>query len=70
VNFGATCKDHIDCMGASSACLVQPGQTMGFCSAIDCDKMPGICPMSWTCCDLSKIRPGSPWGCIPLPACP
>jgi hypothetical protein len=70
VNFGATCKDHPDCMGPSSACLIQPGQTMGFCSAVECDKMPGICPMNWTCCDLSRIRPGSPWGCIPLAVCP
>jgi hypothetical protein len=70
VNFGATCRDHSECMGAQSACLVQPGQMSGFCSAVECDKTPGICPTDWSCCDLSKFSPGAPWGCVPLAGCP
>lgn len=68
--FGATCTEHGQCGGPTNACLVQPGATMGFCSYVECDKRPGVCPAMWSCCDLSRFQPGAPFGCIPLPGCP
>jgi hypothetical protein len=68
--FGATCTEHAHCTGTTNACLIPPGDTMGFCSYVECDKRPGVCPAMWNCCDLSRLSPGAPYGCIPLPACP
>jgi hypothetical protein len=69
-DFGASCREHAECTGATNACLIPPGETMGFCSYIECDKRPGVCPVAWSCCDLSKFQPGAPFGCIPLTGCP
>jgi hypothetical protein len=69
--FGTVCKDHPECQGeVVNACLVPDGQTMGVCSAIACDQKPDLCPAGWNCCDLARLRPGAPFACVPLPACP
>jgi hypothetical protein len=66
--FGAPCVDDPSCAGGGAAdrCFKRPGEAAGFCSAVGCDKEPGVCPAGWLCYDLSTIVPGSPWGCVKL----
>lgn len=68
--FGSTCKDHPECTGEVNICLVPDGQVSGVCSVSGCDQKPSLCPQSWKCCDLARVRAGAPWGCVPLPSCP
>lgn len=70
VGFGSPCIDgvnHSDCQSATtSVCLIAPGQTQGVCSAVGCDANPALCPMGWSCYDLSLFQPGAPFGCVPF----
>lgn len=69
--FGMTCRRHEECAGpVVDVCLVPDGSESGVCSATGCDTKKDLCPVGWGCCDLAKIRPGSPWGCVPNGLCP
>lgn len=70
ITFGTPCKDgvnHSDCQSATTTvCLIAPGDTVGQCSAINCDQNPSVCPTGWSCYDLSVFQPGAPYGCVPF----
>jgi hypothetical protein len=70
ITFGTPCKDgtnHSDCQSATtSVCLIVPGETAGQCSAVGCNTNATICPVGWSCFDLSSFQPGAPYGCVPF----
>lgn len=70
ITFGTPCKDgvnHSDCQSpTTTVCLIAPGDTVGQCSAINCDQNPSLCPTGWSCFDLSVFQPGAPFGCVPF----
>jgi hypothetical protein len=52
--FGKSCSKASDCSGAASSC----GAPMSpMCTAINCLKMPKICPPDWQCIDVSAFSP-------------
>jgi hypothetical protein len=60
-NFGAVCKANAECTGDSNYCAMQPGSTVGYCSASGCDTNPAACPATgWTCMKF----PGAPAFCM------
>lgn len=66
--FGSPCFDDVafsDCASPANICLRQSAAMPGFCSAVGCDANATLCPMGWTCFDLSLFQPGAPWGCLP-----
>ena len=57
--FGTTCTmsgDSAECAAPAPYCAVQPGATMGYCTATDCKANPSICPPGWTCFDITAIN--------------
>jgi hypothetical protein len=67
MGFGETCTDgtnHTDCDAPTDYCAVMPGQAQGFCTAQGCDVTPSLCPMGWSCFDLSQFDPSLPHICI------
>ena len=57
--FGKVCMmagDSAECAAPAPYCAVQPGATMGYCTAIECKANPTICPASWTCFDIGVLN--------------
>ena len=63
-NFGAACQTADDCMGSTNYCVPMSPFDSAYCSVQDCNPGdPEVCPAGWTCTDLSRFLPGSPWAC-------
>jgi len=63
-NFGASCREHEQCVGSADFCVVMPGNTTGYCTFKDCTITPNSCPEGYTCMDISLYVPGKPNLCI------
>jgi hypothetical protein len=54
--FGQACTaTGNECSAPAYYCALQPGQSVGFCSAFGCDTDPSLCPSTWTCMDLTPF---------------
>jgi hypothetical protein len=57
--FGKACMmagDTAECAAPAPYCAVRPGTTDGYCTAINCKADPTICPLGWTCFDVSVVN--------------
>ena len=57
--FGKVCMmsgDSPECAEPAPYCAVQPGGTMGYCTAINCKTNPTVCPANWTCFDVGVLN--------------
>jgi hypothetical protein len=64
--FGAPCNDtvqHSDCPCAANYCSKSPFDTQGYCSVIGCKEDPDLCPVGFSCFDVSVFAPGQPSVC-------
>jgi hypothetical protein len=65
--FGAPCNDtatHSDCPCAANYCSKSPFDTQGYCSITGCKENPAVCPVGWSCFDVSVFAPGQPSVCM------
>jgi hypothetical protein len=62
--FGAPCRASSECTCAANYCAVMPGQTQGYCTKTGCNTDKSLCPMSWSCFDLSQFAAGQPAFCL------
>ena len=62
--FGQTCVDSSECACPAPFCAVQPGESQGFCTQINCVSDPALCPSGWSCVDLSAVDPSYPSTCL------
>ncbi|MDB4973936.1 MAG: hypothetical protein JWN48_2277 [Myxococcaceae bacterium] len=61
--WGAPCTESSECTCAAAYCALQPGKTVGYCSKTGCKTAPDLCPVDWTCFDISQFAPGQPSVC-------
>jgi hypothetical protein len=61
--FGATCKADSDCTCKASYCALMPGQPQGTCTVTGCKEDASVCPMGFSCFDLSAFSAGLPSIC-------
>jgi hypothetical protein len=57
--FGKTCMmagDSAECAAPAPYCAIAPSATVGYCTAINCKMDPTICPVGWTCFDVSVVN--------------
>jgi hypothetical protein len=57
--FGKTCMtagDSAECAAPAPYCAIAPNATVGYCTAIDCKTDPTICPLGWSCFDVTVIN--------------
>jgi hypothetical protein len=57
--FGKVCMipgESEECAAPAPYCAIAPSATVGYCTAINCKADPTICPMGWTCFDVSVIN--------------
>jgi hypothetical protein len=62
-SFGATCSADAECPMAAPYCAISPGATTGYCSIKGCLSDPCLCPVTWSCFDLSIFGAGLPSFC-------
>ena len=62
--FDAPCIDNAGCMTPTDYCLVRPGQPAGYCTRKGCKDDPSVCPVDWSCFDLSRFQPDAPAVCV------
>jgi hypothetical protein len=55
--FGKTCMTAVDCGCDTGFCAGYPGQA-GICSHTGCQQDASICPLNWSCQDLSAYQAG------------
>jgi hypothetical protein len=53
--FGKVCTTTAECVAPTVYCAVQPGKSVGFCTAFGCDLDPGVCPSGWGCMDITPF---------------
>jgi len=57
--FGKVCMmsgDSPECAEPAPYCAIQPGGTMGYCTAINCKTNPTVCPANWMCFDVGVLN--------------
>lgn len=64
--LGEVCSGARPCEGEASYCVLQLGQTEGYCSLRDCTVAPESCPAGYVCRDLTQFMPGFPLFCSRL----
>ena len=62
-HFGDVCADDTACALPTAFCVKQPGSEAGYCTGIGCLEDPAVCPVDWSCFDLSIYGPGLPSIC-------
>jgi hypothetical protein len=51
--FGQVCTTTDECVLPTVYCAVEPGQSVGFCTAFGCDLDASVCPSGWGCMDMT-----------------
>jgi hypothetical protein len=62
-HFGDVCSASPECALPTVFCVVMPGATSGYCTAVGCLADPTVCPAGWGCVDLSIYGAGLPSIC-------
>jgi hypothetical protein len=62
-HFGDVCTANPECALPTAFCVILPGATSGYCTAVGCLADPGVCPATWGCVDLSVYGEGLPSIC-------
>ncbi|MBK8480637.1 MAG: hypothetical protein IPL40_05620 [Proteobacteria bacterium] len=64
--LGEACDAASPCAGDADYCVVQLGQSAGYCSLRDCQLSPNDCPPGYLCKDLRQFMPQFPLFCSRL----
>ena len=65
LSFGATCAGDGDCAAPANYCLVDYGQSYGYCTRMGCAGEATACPPRWECFPILTGDPRSPSICEP-----
>jgi hypothetical protein len=63
--FGALCADNAECTVTTDYCATPPAPQARFCTRAGCLQDASICPVGWTCKDLSFYDRSLPSICQP-----
>ena len=62
--FGTSCPAGTACGGETDYCAADVGAATGYCTHTGCLATPSICPVGWSCLDLSVYAPTLPAICV------
>ena len=63
--FGRLCSTAQECACDTDFCATNPGESVGFCTIVDCLSAPESCGVGFVCLDVSDFTPELSSLCVP-----